>query len=520
MSLDKNMIVMNGGEEDSYQFMILQKVRENSPVEDLADAVSNFADTMLETEHDDWDVFFAAQQRAGMYSADGEIFRDLGAVMQGVSDYAKSDTVFQFAYDAKEAFDQCIIANHGSSQDNGLSIYLPRWWWDDMEIEGYEYNFEFPNDDGDYIQHWDQFLWEYLEGEYNYPIALIQDSELTGAATFSKSISGGTSVSNYMMISYPLWSDSDDPLLDNLGAYDTELWRAFMWDPETESYDEYPFEYSYGKVEVANSHSFMSYTESGYIEPGMGLWLISRNNATLTIAGEMDDYYDEPYPIPLYPGWNQVSGAFNFDIDWDTVDVTDYETTMCNVLSEDNTFCSHTLWRYSGGSYNGATVAGVMRRGESYWLKNLTDEVVYLVINPVRSSMENDFVPSLEQSLTMFAKASGEATPPPPPGGMGIESEDDGGGSGGGSGCFIATASFGSPMAGEVGILRNFRDEYLITNPIGQLFVSTYYKYSPKIADFIAENTFLKIFVRTTLYPIVKGCGVFDDVSQKADGAL
>jgi len=36
-----------------------------------------------------------------------------------------------------------------------------------------------------------------------------------------------------------------------------------------------------------------------------------------------------------------------------------------------------------------------------------------------------------------------------------------------GEGCFIATATYGIPMAEEIGILHEFRDEYLLTNPLG-----------------------------------------------------
>ena len=38
-------------------------------------------------------------------------------------------------------------------------------------------------------------------------------------------------------------------------------------------------------------------------------------------------------------------------------------------------------------------------------------------------------------------------------------------------GCFIATAAYGSPMAEEIQILRKFRDEYLLTNRMGQALV-------------------------------------------------
>jgi len=532
MSPDKEMIVFNGGEGDgadtAYEFFIFQRIRYESPVQSLANAVSDFAYTAFMEEHDDWDVIFTAQQRAGLYrNSEGHIFRDLGSFMQGVSDYAKSDTIFQPAYGAKEAFDQCIIARHGPSEYKGLSIYLPRWWWDDVDGNYNETNLSFLQGEAmevyaramargllPYSQSWDEFLGEYIDAD------LILDPNLTGEATFSKSISGGTSASNYVMLSSPLYPDSEDPLLDNLGDCDTELWRAFRWLPETGSYDEYPFPAEpYGEREA--KMSLAVYYEENYMDPGNGLWLISRNDAVLNITGNMEDYYGEPYGIYLEPGWNQIATPFNFQIDWDLMDVYfsyfDGEVThefICGILSDENEFTSPTLWKYSNGNYSSASL---MIPGESYWIYNYNNDEnaqVYLLINPVRRTMSNDFIPSLEQSLTFFARLSGEPTPPPPPGGFDGAAEDNSGSGGGSSGCFIATASFGSPMAGEVNILRDFRDIYLLSNPMGKLFVSTYYKYSPKVADFIARHDFLKTAVRTTLYPIVKSCGILDETSR------
>ena len=60
--------------------------------------------------------------------------------------------------------------------------------------------------------------------------------------------------------------------------------------------------------------------------------------------------------------------------------------------------------------------------------------------------------------------------------------------------CFIATASYGHD-SGEVGLLCKFRDECLLTNPLGTAFVKAYYKLSPPIADFIAESETLKAAV-------------------------
>ncbi|MBW1933375.1 MAG: Ig-like domain-containing protein [Deltaproteobacteria bacterium] len=74
---------------------------------------------------------------------------------------------------------------------------------------------------------------------------------------------------------------------------------------------------------------------------------------------------------------------------------------------------------------------------------------------------------------------------------------------GGGGGCFIATACYGSPMAEEVKILCAFRDQYLLTNPVGQRLVRFYYCYSPKAADFIRDKEHIKTILRAVLKPLI-----------------
>jgi hypothetical protein len=72
-----------------------------------------------------------------------------------------------------------------------------------------------------------------------------------------------------------------------------------------------------------------------------------------------------------------------------------------------------------------------------------------------------------------------------------------------GGACFIATAAYGTPMAEEIEILGEFRDEYLLTSALGQALVDLYYRVSPPIADFITEHPSLKPIVRAGLLPAV-----------------
>jgi len=75
--------------------------------------------------------------------------------------------------------------------------------------------------------------------------------------------------------------------------------------------------------------------------------------------------------------------------------------------------------------------------------------------------------------------------------------------SGGGGGCFIATAAYGSPMQPYVMILREFRDRFLLNNMVGKAFIDFYYRYSPPIADFIAQHANVRSIVRISLLPVV-----------------
>ena len=67
------------------------------------------------------------------------------------------------------------------------------------------------------------------------------------------------------------------------------------------------------------------------------------------------------------------------------------------------------------------------------------------------------------------------------------------------SGCFIATATYGSPLAPEVMVFRHFRDDILLTSKAGTAFVEFYYLVSPPLARLISNGRFLKVVTRYLL---------------------
>jgi peptide/nickel transport system substrate-binding protein len=73
--------------------------------------------------------------------------------------------------------------------------------------------------------------------------------------------------------------------------------------------------------------------------------------------------------------------------------------------------------------------------------------------------------------------------------------------------CLIATAAFGSELAPEVQILREFRDQQILQTFAGSnfmtLFNSWYYSFSPNVARYEISHVVARNVIRASLYPLV-----------------
>ena len=72
------------------------------------------------------------------------------------------------------------------------------------------------------------------------------------------------------------------------------------------------------------------------------------------------------------------------------------------------------------------------------------------------------------------------------------------------SGCFIATAAYGSAMEPAVGVLRTVRDALRPRSPLFATAIDLYYRSGPSAASVIERSEVARAVVRTFLAPAVE----------------
>ena len=85
-----------------------------------------------------------------------------------------------------------------------------------------------------------------------------------------------------------------------------------------------------------------------------------------------------------------------------------------------------------------------------------------------------------------------------------------------GGGCLIATAAFGSELAPQVQMLREIRDNTVLSTLSGTAFMTGfnefYYSFSPTIADWERANPIFQDAVRITITPLLMSLSILNHV--------
>ncbi len=85
-----------------------------------------------------------------------------------------------------------------------------------------------------------------------------------------------------------------------------------------------------------------------------------------------------------------------------------------------------------------------------------------------------------------------------------------------GGGCLIATAAFGSELAPQVQMLRELRDNTVLSTTSGTAFMTGfnqfYYSFSPTIADWERENPIFQDAVKITITPLLTSLSILNYV--------
>jgi hypothetical protein len=300
----------------------------------------------------------------------------------------------------------------------------------------------------------------------------------------------------YQMITSPVLPQDPDPqvsLEDDLGAYNETQWRFFRYDPAQSGY-----------IELQDP----DWSPEQDFDFGRGYWIISIDPTDIDIQGE-------PTVVNFLTlrgdgdGWNQIGNIYLQDF---TIGVF----PNCNLTVRPatggvgfqlndplNPYTNVTMQEYDGASYTdiGDEPGEMLEAGKAYWLKNILGQDVILSFDPAGlTSVSAANSPNLP-SQDFFARVAQQEDPPDPP--PGFSGSFSSGASSGSGGCFIATAVYRDYDHRKVQLLREFRDQYLLTNSLGRMFVDMYYRYSPNVAKFVVNHSSTKALIRCTLTPVV-----------------
>ena len=322
--------------------------------------------------------------------------------------------------------------------------------------------------------------------EYSFKVGIPE-------ADSNVSIAPGTEIEDLRMVSFIQWPDNPDSkniLGEKIGETYGQNFRIGTYDP------------------CSGNGGYVEYGDGLKFEPSRAYWFLARNGLDISINGvpvstSHDIEMSLVYNSSNGNGWHMIACPNDANYNWEDVQVLIYNDNCTykfgpisiSELPDPNPYIDKRLWRSENGEYASST-SWIMNKYKGYWVKVKKEGVILRFPKEAQTRLSN-----VSESLLTprQAVASSDDQPPAPIGNF------SGGGSSlkSGSGCFIATAAYGSPLESHVKTLRNFRDSYLLSWKLGRKIVRIYYRYSPPVANFIAAHDTLKTVVRIALLPII-----------------
>jgi hypothetical protein len=242
------------------------------------------------------------------------------------------------------------------------------------------------------------------------------------------------------------------------------------------------------------------------MEPGEGL-IICDEGAVVDLVAEADEGWqflewtgDIGSIADVHAAVTTITmnGDYSITANFEAVSTPSVYPTVTTQAATDISPTSATLnMQYSMGNCTSAQVRFAYKKStDSYWsytnwASKTADGTHAELVTELNSNTEYEFAAqlkyndTLEGSVLQFTTAT-SFTPLS------------------GGGCFIATAAYGTSIARQIDVLREFRDVVLLESTTGSQFVALYYRLSPPVADFISANSFLRTLVRELVVdPIV-----------------
>ncbi len=169
------------------------------------------------------------------------------------------------------------------------------------------------------------------------------------------------------------------------------------------------------------------------------------------------------------------------------------------------------------GEKGGSTVFNIqMQKTITLLIGNpVIEEAVAEVTTPSEQEQPEETQPEESQEPGSFGVVLPEETQEPT---TTSESTEEGGG------CLISTATYGSELAPQVQMLREIRDNSLLSTSSGSAFMTgfntLYYSFSPTIADWERQSPIFQEAVKITITPLITSLSILNYVDMDSEAEV